>query len=99
IGASTNGGDIIAKSAEVLFGSFGSIILSATILLACMSTAVGLLKANAQYFHKLFPKISYKTFLIVFTILSAAITNVGLSTIISASLPVLLIIYPLAMVL
>ena len=73
--------------------------MSATILLACISTAVGLLTANAQFFHKLFPKISYKTFLIVFTIFSTAITNVGLSTIINASLPVLLIIYPLAMVL
>ncbi|EAZ83365.1 Branched-chain amino acid transport system carrier protein, partial [Bacillus sp. B14905] len=99
IGTSANGGDIIAKSAEVLFGSLGSIILSATILLACISTAVGLLTANAQFFHKLFPKISYKTFLIVFTIFSTAITNVGLSTIINASLPVLLIIYPIAMVL
>ncbi len=99
IGISDNGGNIIAKSAEVLFGSLGSIILSATILLACISTAVGLLTANAQFFHKLFPQISYKTFLVVFTIFSAAITNVGLSTIISASLPVLLIIYPLAMVL
>jgi len=99
IGISDNGGNIIAKSAEVLFGSLGSIILSATILLACISTAVGLLTANAQFFHKLFPQISYKTFLVVFTIFSTAITNVGLSTIISASLPVLLIIYPLAMVL
>ncbi|KOY82343.1 branched-chain amino acid transport system II carrier protein [Lysinibacillus macroides] len=99
IGTSENGGNIIAKSAEVLFGSLGSLILSATILLACISTAVGLLTANAQYFHKLFPKISYKSFLIVFTIFSTAITNVGLSTIISASLPVLLIIYPLAIVL
>lgn len=99
IGASDNGGVIIAKSAKVLFGNFGSVILSTTILLACISTAVGLLTANATYFNKLFPKISYKTFLIVFTIFSAAITNVGLSTIISASLPVLLMIYPLAMVL
>jgi len=99
IGISDNGGNIIAKSAEVLFGNLGSIILSATILLACISTAVGLLTANAQFFHKLFPQISYKTFLVVFTIFSTAITNVGLSTIISASLPVLLIIYPLAMVL
>ncbi len=99
IGTSINGGDIIAKSAKVLFGDLGSIILSITILLACISTAVGLLTANAQFFNKLFPKISYKTFLIVFTIFSAAITNVGLSTIINASLPVLLIIYPLAMVL
>ncbi|ACA38743.1 hypothetical protein P799_01440 [Lysinibacillus sphaericus CBAM5] len=73
--------------------------MSATILLACISTAVGLLTANAQFFHKLFPKVSYKTFLIVFTIFSTAITNVGLSTIIKASLPVLLIIYPIAMVL
>lgn len=99
IGTSDNGGVIIAKSAEYLFGSFGSIILSLTILLACISTAVGLLTANAQFFNKLFPKISYKTFLIVFTLLSVAITNVGLSTIINTSLPVLLIIYPLAMVL
>ncbi|MGN4126643.1 branched-chain amino acid transport system II carrier protein [Lysinibacillus sphaericus] len=99
IGISDNGGIIIAKSADVLFGNLGSVILSITILLACISTAVGLLTANAQFFNKLFPKISYKTFLIVFTIFSLAITNVGLSTIISTSLPVLLIIYPLAMVL
>ncbi|EON73596.1 branched-chain amino acid transport system II carrier protein [Lysinibacillus sphaericus] len=99
IGVSDNGGIIIAKSADVLFGNLGSVILSITILLACISTAVGLLTANAQFFNKLFPKISYKTFLIVFTIFSLAITNVGLSTIINTSLPVLLIIYPLAMVL
>ncbi|KOS60758.1 branched-chain amino acid transport system II carrier protein [Lysinibacillus agricola] len=99
IGISDNGGIIIAKSAEVLFGKLGSIILSVTILLACISTAVGLLNANAQFFNKLFPRISYKTFIVIFTILSMAITNIGLSTIISASLPVLLIIYPLAMVL
>ncbi len=99
IGTFDNGGTIIAKSAEALFGNLGSIILSATILLACISTAVGLLTANAQFFNKLFPSVSYKTFLIIFTIFSAAITNVGLETIISASLPVLLIIYPLAMVL
>ncbi|CAM5520181.1 Branched-chain amino acid transport system carrier protein OS=Lysinibacillus sphaericus OX=1421 GN=LS41612_19680 PE=3 SV=1 [Lysinibacillus sphaericus] len=99
IGTSDNGGVIIAKSAEYLFGDFGSIILSVTILLACISTAVGLLTANAQFFNKLFPQISYKTFLIVFTLFSVAITNVGLSTIINTSLPVLLIIYPLAIVL
>lgn len=99
IGASNNGGVIIAKSADVLFGNFGSVILSITILLACISTAVGLLSANAQYFNRLFPKISYQTYIIVFTIFSAIITNFGLETIINSSLPVLLIIYPLAMVL
>ncbi|KOS66645.1 branched-chain amino acid transporter [Lysinibacillus contaminans] len=99
IGASDNGGIIIAKSADVLFGNIGSIILSVTILLACISTAVGLLSANAQYFNRLFPKVSYKTYIIIFTIFSLIITNFGLSTIINTSLPILLIIYPLAMVL
>ncbi|MFJ7950727.1 branched-chain amino acid transport system II carrier protein [Lysinibacillus sp. NPDC096418] len=99
IGASDNGGVIIAKSADVLFGKLGSIILSVTILLACISTAVGLLNANAQYFNRLFPKISYKMYIIIFTVFSLIITNFGLSTIIDTSLPVLLIIYPLAMVL
>lgn len=99
IGASDNGGTIIAKSADVLFGNLGTIILSTTILLACISTAVGLLTANSQYFNRLFPKVSYKAFLTVFTLFSLVITNFGLSTIISTSLPVLLIIYPLAMVL
>lgn len=99
IGASDNGGVIIAKSADVLFGKLGSIILSVTILLACISTAVGLLTANAQYFNRLFPKISYKMYIIIFTVFSLIITNFGLSTIIDTSLPVLLIIYPLAMVL
>ena len=99
IGASDNGGNIIAKSADVLYGNFGSVILSTTILLACISTAVGLLTANAQYFNHLFPKISYQTYIVVFTIFSAIITNFGLETIINSSLPVLLIIYPIAMVL
>lgn len=99
IGVSDNGGIIIAKSADVLFGNLGSIILSATILLACISTAVGLLTANSQFFNKIFPKVSYKVFLTVFTLFSLVITNFGLSKIISTSLPVLLIIYPLAMVL
>ena len=99
IGTSDNGGIIIAKSADVLFGNIGSIILSVTILLACISTAVGLLSANAQYFNRLFPKVSYKTYIVIFTIFSLIITNFGLSTIINTSLPILLIIYPLAMVL
>ncbi|WP_444980431.1 branched-chain amino acid transport system II carrier protein [Lysinibacillus piscis] len=99
IGTFDNGGSIIAQSVKVLFGHFGSIILAIIILLACISTAVGLLTANAQYFHRLLPKIPYKVFLYIFTFFSLAITNVGLTKITNASLPVLLVIYPLAIVL
>lgn len=99
IGYFDDGGKIIAASAKVLYGSAGSIILSATIILACLTTSVGLLSANAAFFSRLFPKFSYQTLLIVFTLFSLAIANVGLAKLISISLPVLLTIYPIAIVL
>lgn len=94
-----DGGQIIAAAAKVLYGSFGNIVLSATIILACLTTSVGLLSANATFFNRLFPKLSYKAYLIIFTVFSFAISNVGLAKLISISLPVLMMIYPIAIVL
>lgn len=94
-----DGGSVIAASAKVLYGNAGNIILSAVIILACLTTAVGLISANATYFAKLFPKVSYQTFAIIFTLFSFLISNFGLATLIQITLPVLLFIYPIAMVL
>lgn len=94
-----DGGSVIAESAKVLYGSAGNIILSAVIILACITTAVGLISANATYFAKLFPKVSYQTFAIIFTLFAFLISNFGLATLIQITLPVLLFIYPIAMVL
>lgn len=99
IGYLDDGGQIIAASAKALYGSAGNIILSATIILACLTTAVGLLSANATFFSRLFPKLSYQKLLVVFTLFSLVIANFGLSNLISISLPVLLAIYPIAIVL
>ena len=99
IGYLDDGGTILAAASKVLYGQLGSIILSATIILACLTTAVGLLSANASFFAKVFPKISYQTFLIIFTVFSFGVSNFGLDKLISISLPVLLIIYPIAIVL
>ncbi|WPK12433.1 branched-chain amino acid transport system II carrier protein [Lysinibacillus louembei] len=99
IGFHKDGGVIIAEATKALFGKAGSVILAATIILACLTTAVGLLSANASFFNKLFPRVSYQVFLIVFTLLGLGIANFGLESIISYSLPVLLAIYPIAIVL
>lgn len=99
IGFLGDGGSIIAESARALYGSLGNVILSITILLACLTTAVGLVTANASYFNKLFPKLSYKFLAVIFTIFSFVISNVGLNKLISITLPVLLFIYPIAIVL
>lgn len=99
IGYFNDGGVIIAKSAKALYGQAGSVILSATIILACLTTAVGLLSANASFFAKILPVLSYQKYLILFTFFSLIISNVGLEGIIKYSLPVLLAIYPVAIVL
>lgn len=99
IGYLGDGGSIIAESARVLYGSFGNIILSAVIILACITTAVGLVSANATFFKKQFPKLSYKALAVVFSLFSLIISNFGLSTLISITLPVLMFIYPIAIVL
>lgn len=99
IGFFNDGGQIISAAANNLYGSAGTIILSATIILACLTTSVGLLSANATFFAKIYPKISYRTYLISFAVFSFAVSNFGLEKLISISLPVLMAIYPIAIVL
>lgn len=99
IGLLDNGGQILSAAAEVLYGGFGSIILSATIILACLTTSVGLLSANASFFERVLPIMSYKGYLIVFTLFSFGISNIGLTQLLNVTLPVLLAIYPIAIVL
>lgn len=99
IGSFDNGADIITKSANVLYGQFGNILLTAVILLACLTTSIGLMTASSEFFRKIFPSISYKGWVWIFTIFSTFVANIGLEQLIAISLPVLLAIYPLAIVL
>lgn len=99
IGLQDNGGIIIAMASRVLYGDIGGIILSAAITFACLTTSIGLVSATAQFFFKIFPKFSYIFYVLFFAAFSAIIANVGLTQLIAISLPVLLAIYPVAIVL
>lgn len=99
LGIQENGGAILSKAADHLFGSFGSIILALAIVFACLTTSIGLVSACATYFNKLMPRFSYKTIVLIFSIFSMIIANIGLTQLIAFSIPVLVIIYPLAIVL
>ena len=99
IGLQDNGGAVLALASTVLFGSFGTTILALTIIFACLTTSIGLVSACAQFFVQLLPQYSYKTFVFIFAAFSALVANVGLTQLISFSVPVLLMVYPLAIVL
>ena len=97
---SPNGGEALALIAEHYFGPAGAVILAATVTLACLKTAVGLITSCGETFRKIFPKgPSYQVWAVLFSTLSFLIANLGLDAIVSWSKPVLLFLYPLAITL
>ncbi|MCE5284497.1 MAG: branched-chain amino acid transport system II carrier protein [Pelosinus sp.] len=97
---SANGGIALAQIAKFYFGAAGSILLAIIVTLACLKTAIGLITACSETFHKLFPNLlSYKAYVCLFTLVSCMIANVGLTQIIALSIPALMFLYPLAITL
>lgn len=100
IGVSENGGAALAAIADYYFGAAGALILAATVTLACLKTAVGLITSCGETFGEIIPKgPSYKVWAVGFCVLSFVIANLGLNSIIAYSLPVLMFLYPLAITL
>ena len=84
---------------DFLFGKAGAVILACIFMIACFNTCVGLLVCCGNYFHRIFPKLSYRVWVYVFAALSMMISNAGLGAILRISKPVLNAIYPLAILL
>lgn len=82
-----------------VFGSTGAILLAAIFTLACLTTCVGLINSISQYFSTLFQRFSYRAWVYIITFFSLLVCNLGLSMILSISIPILNAIYPVAIVL
>ncbi|WP_111873289.1 branched-chain amino acid transport system II carrier protein [Aeromonas bivalvium] len=94
----SNGGAIVSAYVLSLFGQPGQFILAAIITLACFTTAVGLISACADFFHNL-TGMAYRKLVVILGAACALVANVGLSQLISLSIPVLVAIYPVAVAL
>lgn len=94
---SENGSIALAEISGHYFGTAGTILLAAITTVACLKTSIGLVTSFSQTFSEMFPKgPSYKLWTIITTMVSFLIANVGLSSIINYSIPVLMLLYPLA---
>lgn len=97
---SANGGEALSLIAGHYFGGVGALILAATVTLACLKTAVGLITSCSETFVQLFPAgPSYRMWAVGFCAISFLIANLGLNAILSYSTPVLMFLYPLSIVL
>lgn len=98
--AAENGGTALAQIAQHYLGYPGLVILAATVTLACLKTAVGLITSCAETFSALFPRgPAYRVWAALFAVISFLFANFGLSSIITFSVPVLMFLYPLSITL
>ncbi|MGJ7095200.1 branched-chain amino acid transport system II carrier protein [Vibrio hannami] len=93
-----NGGVVLSQYVQALFGPSGQLVLSVIVLLACLTTAIGLVSACSDYFSSLTP-VPYKTWVVINGVACATVANVGLSQLIAFSVPVLFALYPVAIAL
>ena len=95
-----NGGVALAQIARHYLGGAGLVILAITVTLACLKTSVGLITSCSETFSAIFPKgPAYRVWAVIFSLASFLFANMGLNTILTYSLPVLMFLYPLAIVL
>lgn len=93
-----NGGVVLSLYVQALFGPYGQVVLSVIVLLACLTTAIGLISACSDYFSSLTP-LSYKQWVVINGVACAVVANVGLAQLIALSVPVLFALYPVAIAL
>lgn len=94
-----NGGQLLAAITYRLFGTSGNLILGIAVMLACLTTSIGLASSFADYFEAMLPRFTYKQILAAVCVFSFAISNVGLTAMIQITLPALIMVYPPAITL
>lgn len=88
---------LLIEITKQLMGQSGMILLGIIVAFACLTTAVGLTSVTSKYFEDVTnKKLKYEYVAILICVFSAIASNVGVDTIISLSIPVLSIIYPVS---
>ncbi|WP_273124299.1 branched-chain amino acid transport system II carrier protein [Bacillus weihaiensis] len=99
VGEAENGAQVLTLVMNELFGPAGILMLGLLFTLACLCVCIGLIIACSQYFTGIFPKLSYKQWAVTLAALSLLVANLGLTQILSISVPILGAVYPIAVVL
>lgn len=89
-----SGAPLLADAANLTMGTVGQAVFSAIVILACMTTAVGLITSTSAFFEMLMPKVKYHVWACLFTALSILFAFQGLDTVLSIAVPFITFLYP-----
>jgi LIVCS family branched-chain amino acid:cation transporter len=98
LGQAQNGAQILSNVMTYLFGQSGTLLLGIVFTLACFCVSIGLVTSCSQFFSNAIPRVTYKMWVIILAVLSTSIANLGLTQILQISVPILGMIYPIAIV-
>jgi LIVCS family branched-chain amino acid:cation transporter len=92
--------DLLVQIAQGILGGAGAIALGVAVSMACLTTSIGLTATVGDYFSELSKgKVSYKNICIATCIFSAVFATVGVTAIVKIAVPLLVTVYPIAIVL
>ena len=94
-----DGTELLRNAASSTLGTSGVVIFAAIVILACLTTAVGLLASWAGYAYTAWPAVSFNRQLAACAIVSFILANLGLSVILKIAGPLLNLLYPFAIAL
>lgn len=95
----SDGAALLADAAAQSLGSTGAFVFSMTVLAACLTTAVGLLAACSEFFHRMIPGIRYHVWLVGFALIAFSFSIHGLPTLLAIAGPLIGFLYPIAITL
>jgi len=91
---------LLINIAQGILGSAGKVALGLAVSLACLTTSIGLTATVADYFSTLSKgKLKYKTLCVATVIFSGVFATVGVTKIVQIAIPLLVMVYPVAIIL
>ena len=95
-GIEPNGIEVLTNTIKQIFGRFGTIIFGLAVALACLTTSIGIM-ANTSSFFASNTKVSQKTWIYLFTVVSFIISLLQLDRLTTYIGPILMFLVPPAM--
>lgn len=98
------GATVLTNLTSSTFGPWGTAFVGLVFVVACFNVCTGLISTCGTYFQNHVPRVagrrvSYRAWSALFALFSFIVSNAGLNAIIAVSVPVLVALYPIAIVL
>ncbi len=87
--------DLFVVAVDRILGQKGKMVMSLTVMLACLTTSAGLTAMAGGFFSGISNgKLSYKWVVAVCAVVSFGVSNLGVDAIVGLAVPILLVVYP-----